>query len=263
MNDSVDALVVRGHGLQRQARALFWGLLLGLGAGVHARTCEELKADIAEGMGAAGLRGYSLQIVPAGTPLAGAKVVGTCMGGARKVVYRRYALPQAQPLVSEAATPTAQEPSPELAAAPAPAPIAAPATPVPRKPSAPEPKPSAQAVPAPAPEPVVTPAPTAAPQALALQAPVLESASTPAPLLLSQVAEPAPAAAPAVAVAATTTPASQSAEAPPPTMAGLVPGFLAGRWPWLGGLALLLLGVFWRWRASGVDAAGLPRGPRL
>jgi hypothetical protein len=219
MNDQVDFLV--GHArttrwpkaMRRLARSLCWVLWLGLGSSAQAKTCEEVKADIAAGMDASGLSGYSLQIVPAGTPLAGGRAVGNCAGGSRQIVYRRFALQQVHPLVSEALLPPSPQPSPSPAA---PAPVAV-------RPLAPVP------VPVPA-----------------------------APVAVVQVSEPAP-----PTPAAQAAPASQSNEAPPAS-ASLAPAFLAKHWTWLGGLLVLPLLVWlWRWRVGGVDAAGLPRGPRL
>lgn len=254
MNAGVDRLVVR----VRWVGCLGWLLCLGLASPAQAKTCEEVKADIAQSMDAAGLRGYSLQIVPAGTPLAGAKVVGSCAGGARKIAYRRFASPQAQPLVSEALSPPAPEPAPAASPAPAEPAPAKPAEPMKAAPTAPEPKRVAVApLPAPQPQPVVAAVPAPQPAAQAEPA----SSPTPSPPLPAQVSEPPR---PVAATAAEAAPASQAAAAQQPSMAGLMPDLVAGPWPWLGGLALLsLLLGFWRWRGSGLDAAGLPRGPRL
>jgi hypothetical protein len=134
MNDQVDSLAARGGRAVRGwvaarplARGLCWALWLGLAAGAQAKTCEEVKDDIALSMDAAGLNGYSLQIVAGSTPLAGAKVVGRCEGGARKIVYRRFALPPSKTAVADAPPP---EPAPRVAApepAPAPGPAPGPA----------------------------------------------------------------------------------------------------------------------------------------
>jgi Protein of unknown function (DUF1161) len=64
-----------------------------LAAGAQAQTpCDQLKAVLAARIDAAGARGYSLEAVPAGTPVPpGAKVIGTCEGGASKILYRRGA----------------------------------------------------------------------------------------------------------------------------------------------------------------------------
>ena len=60
-------------------------------AGAQAQTpCDQLKSVLAARIDAAGARGYSLEAVPAGTPVPpGAKVIGTCEGGASKILYRR------------------------------------------------------------------------------------------------------------------------------------------------------------------------------
>lgn len=209
------------NAMRRLAFGLAGVLCLGLVAPAQARTCEEVQADIAETMDAAGLRGYSLQIVPAGAPLAGTRVVGRCAGGARKITYRRFALPQAQPHVSEALLPPSSEPAPSLAA-PAPEPKAK-REPEPRL----EPKPVVVAEPAPPPS--QAPEPVVAQKALTAEA----------------------------------VPASHAVDALPAS-ASLTPALLDRHWPWLALLLLLpLLAWLLRWRGGGVDAAGLPRGPRL
>jgi Protein of unknown function (DUF1161) len=55
-----------------------------LAAGAQAQTpCDQLKAVLAARIDAAGARGYSLEAVPAGTPVPpSAKFIGTCEGGA-------------------------------------------------------------------------------------------------------------------------------------------------------------------------------------
>jgi hypothetical protein len=70
-----------------------------LAAGAQAQTpCDQLKAVLAARIDAAGARGYSLEAVPAGTPVpAGAKVIGTCEGGASKILYRREAAARPAP----------------------------------------------------------------------------------------------------------------------------------------------------------------------
>lgn len=56
-------------------------------------SCERFRDRLAERMNAAA-RGYTLEIVPGSTPLPeGAKVVGTCEGGARKVLFLRIGSP--------------------------------------------------------------------------------------------------------------------------------------------------------------------------
>ena len=64
--------------------------LLSLAGGAFAagKPCEELKSEIAAAMGAKGASGYSLAVVDKGAD-AGAKVVGTCEGGTKEIVYKR------------------------------------------------------------------------------------------------------------------------------------------------------------------------------
>lgn len=64
-----------------------------------AKPCEDLKAEIARKIEANGVKTYSLEIVAKDKETdadADAKVVGTCEGGSKKIVYRRSAaVPQA------------------------------------------------------------------------------------------------------------------------------------------------------------------------
>ena len=55
-----------------------------------AKPCEELKSEIATKLDAKGVKSYSLEIVPKDQDAAG-KVVGTCEGGTKKIVYSRTA----------------------------------------------------------------------------------------------------------------------------------------------------------------------------
>ncbi|VVO25889.1 DUF1161 domain-containing protein [Pseudomonas fluorescens] len=52
------------------------------------KSCEQLKAEIAAGLDAKGVSGYSLEIVEKGTATDG-KVVGTCEKGTKEIVYKR------------------------------------------------------------------------------------------------------------------------------------------------------------------------------
>jgi len=52
------------------------------------KPCEELKSEIAAKLDAKGVSGYSLEIVDKGAA-AGGKVVGSCEGGTREIVYKR------------------------------------------------------------------------------------------------------------------------------------------------------------------------------
>jgi hypothetical protein len=55
-----------------------------------AKPCEELKSEIASKLDAKGVKSYSLEIVAKDQDAEG-KVVGTCEGGTKKIVYRRTA----------------------------------------------------------------------------------------------------------------------------------------------------------------------------
>ena len=59
--------------------------------GAHAQAakpCEELKSEIAAKLDAKGVQSYSLDIVAKDQDAEG-RVVGTCSGGTKKIVYRR------------------------------------------------------------------------------------------------------------------------------------------------------------------------------
>ena len=67
---------------------LFLALLAVFGQAHAAKACEELKSDIATKLDGKGVKGYALTIVE--TDKAGdAKVVGSCDGGKRKIVYSK------------------------------------------------------------------------------------------------------------------------------------------------------------------------------
>jgi hypothetical protein len=53
-----------------------------------AKPCEELKAEIANKIEAKGVKSYSLEIV-ANADVADQKVVGSCDGGTKKIIYVR------------------------------------------------------------------------------------------------------------------------------------------------------------------------------
>lgn len=65
------------------------GLLSLAGAAfADGKSCEELKAEIAEKLDAKGVAGYSLEIVDKGTA-DGGKIVGTCEKGTKEIVYKK------------------------------------------------------------------------------------------------------------------------------------------------------------------------------
>ena len=54
-----------------------------------AKACEELKTEIAAKLDAKGVKGYTLDIVAKDADEGGAKVVGTCDGGSKKILYKK------------------------------------------------------------------------------------------------------------------------------------------------------------------------------
>jgi hypothetical protein len=55
------------------------------------KACEDLKSEIATKLDGKGVKGYSLEVVPKDQEVTDGKVVGTCEGGTKKIVYRRGA----------------------------------------------------------------------------------------------------------------------------------------------------------------------------
>jgi hypothetical protein len=64
-------------------------------AAFAAKPCEELKTEIAAKLDAKQVSGYTLEIV-ANDQVGDRKVVGSCEGGARKIVYQKHGDAQAQ-----------------------------------------------------------------------------------------------------------------------------------------------------------------------
>jgi hypothetical protein len=52
------------------------------------KSCEELKSEIEAKLQAKGVKSYSLEIVP-NENIKDGKVVGSCDGGTKKIVYKR------------------------------------------------------------------------------------------------------------------------------------------------------------------------------
>ena len=52
------------------------------------KSCEELKSEIDVKLQAKGVKSYSLEIVP-NDKVKDEKVVGTCDGGTKKIIYKR------------------------------------------------------------------------------------------------------------------------------------------------------------------------------
>lgn len=203
--------------------------LLALAGTAHAQSagCDQFKATLAARIDP-GIKGFSLDIVRADAPMpAGAKVFGTCDGGAYKILFRRGG--NTRPAAAEASA-VAQAPVPQAAPVP-PAPPEQPAKPV---------KPATAAVPALTPQGIarlVEPAPAPEPAAPAALAP---AASAPNDALVSP----------------------QEAQ---PELASAT-DFIGGKWQWLWALVLLPFAAWlWAWIAHrrAYDEAGLPRGPKI
>ena len=61
-----------------------------------AKPCEELKDEITKKLDAKGVKGYTLDIVAKDKDAEG-KVVGTCDGGTKKIIYNRTPAPAETP----------------------------------------------------------------------------------------------------------------------------------------------------------------------
>jgi hypothetical protein len=75
------------------------GILLFAAAPTHAQAakpCEELKDEITKKLDAKGVKGYTLEIVAKDKDAEG-KVVGTCDGGTKKIIYTKTSAPAATP----------------------------------------------------------------------------------------------------------------------------------------------------------------------
>lgn len=66
------------------------------GLGAVVKTCEDLVVEIAAKIDATGIKGYTLEIVPAEL-VSGDKVVGTCDRGTKKITYMRSPAPERPP----------------------------------------------------------------------------------------------------------------------------------------------------------------------
>ena len=103
----------------KTGRMLF-ALVLAAGAGTAqaGKDCTELKSEIEAKLQARGVSGYTLDVVAAGET-GGGKVVGSCAGGAQRIVYSRGGseAPAASP--APAPAPAAKAPAPKPATPPA------------------------------------------------------------------------------------------------------------------------------------------------
>lgn len=87
-------------------RKLLFACVLAAAAGGAEAGCDDLKAKIEAKFQAKGVTGYRLEALPSAAAADG-KVVGTCEGGARKIVYSRGAA-----RASAASRPAAQAAAP-------------------------------------------------------------------------------------------------------------------------------------------------------
>jgi hypothetical protein len=82
------------------------GVLLFVSLPAHAqgaKPCEELKDEITKKLDAKGVKGYTLDIIAKDKDAEG-KVVGTCEGGTKKIIYTKAS--------ASAATPAKEAPKP-------------------------------------------------------------------------------------------------------------------------------------------------------
>jgi hypothetical protein len=75
------------------------GVLLFVSAPAHAqgaKACDELKDEITKKLDAKGVKGYTLEVVAKDKDAEG-KVVGTCEGGTKKIMYSKTSAPAEAP----------------------------------------------------------------------------------------------------------------------------------------------------------------------
>ena len=72
-------------------------LLFASVAAYAAKPCEELKGEIAKKLDEKGIKFYSLEIVPSEKVKDEGKVIGSCDGGKKKILYSRTPATPAKP----------------------------------------------------------------------------------------------------------------------------------------------------------------------
>lgn len=68
------------------ACALLWAATPAL---AQKKSCDELKTEIEQKLQARGVQDFTLEVLAAGEVKSGHKVVGTCEGGRKKIVYSK------------------------------------------------------------------------------------------------------------------------------------------------------------------------------
>ncbi len=71
----------------KKVAAVAMAVLMASASALASKPCEELKGEIAKKLDDKGVKGYTLEIVPKDQDAE--KVVGTCDGGTKKIVYSR------------------------------------------------------------------------------------------------------------------------------------------------------------------------------
>lgn len=239
-------------GCRHWAVAQALSLLAATGAQAGANPCDDFMAVLAARIESTGVRGYSLEVAPAGTPVPpDAKAIATCESGARRILYRRWGGARVSSGAASAARTTSEAslnalPDGQARQVPAAREVRvtlALVTPVPalvqQAPEQPNAAPSAVAMPVAEPG---WPAVSGASEVVATRPVDRMDNSLPAPANTDQAPD------------AVVAPTSQAL------------GFAVAHWPWIVSLTLLLLSG-WVWLRnsyfSAYDKDGLPRGPRL
>jgi Protein of unknown function (DUF1161) len=228
-------------------------MVLAASAAAQASACDDFKAVLAARIEATGVRGYSLEAVPADDPVPpDAKVIATCESGTRKFLYRRWGAARAASSNAENAARAASAAQlPTTADAPA---RRAPVTREGRAPTAP---------------PAATPAVVAPPVPRESEAVSALAATAAAPIKPTAGGANEVAAVSSIERTVVVPPASARAETATEAEATLTQrasGFMAAQWRWIAALALMALvcGIWiWRNSFSAYDKDGLPRGPKL
>jgi Protein of unknown function (DUF1161) len=230
-------------------------VLLVQGANAQASACERLKATLAARIDPS-IRGFTLESVPSSTPTPpGAKVIGTCEGGAQKILFRRSGSAQS-PVSSASAVAPASTPETRAVVETTNRRLA-------QVPSVRATQPATTSAP-------ITPAPLASQANEAVSAvptPLADAGGSGASA--GAVASAGGIDATRVDERATVRPTPASPDSTPAHSASFTERaseFLSRYWHWIAMLVLVILGAA-LWAALvhrlAYDASGLPRGPKI